>query len=174
VDKKERIGRIYSSPLSRAYQTAEAINQHIGAEIIARDDLKEIFLGQWEGKTVGEIIDMDAVAFKQWEEEDNPALGFGIETYFVLRERAAKALNEMIATEGTEKDLIVVSHGAWIKVAVLSVLEIPLYNRMKLIIDNVSLTTLDYSKENGFRLLSLNDSSHVPEDQKGFFPGVKR
>ncbi|MDR2903070.1 MAG: histidine phosphatase family protein, partial [Clostridiales bacterium] len=112
ADKKGQIARIYSSPLLRAYKTAEEINRGLGVEIVTRDDLKEIFLGKWEGKTVQEIVGLDADHFRRWEEEDNPLFGFDIETYFALRERAWRALNEFVAEEGDEKDAVIVSHGA--------------------------------------------------------------
>lgn len=42
---------VFSSPLSRAVQTAQAI----GMPIIILDDLREMYAGQWDGLTFGEI-----------------------------------------------------------------------------------------------------------------------
>lgn len=44
--------RIISSPLSRAYQTAEILNQRIGLQIETDDRLTELNLGNLEGKSL--------------------------------------------------------------------------------------------------------------------------
>ena len=44
--------RIISSPLSRAYQTAEILNQRIGLQIETDDRLAELNLGNLEGKSL--------------------------------------------------------------------------------------------------------------------------
>ena len=49
---------MYSSPLSRAYETAEVVNQHHGKEIFLLDELKEMSLGKLEGRTKDERLKM--------------------------------------------------------------------------------------------------------------------
>jgi broad specificity phosphatase PhoE len=50
---------LYSSPLRRARETAEAFAEEEGAEIAFRDDLVEAHIGEWEGKPFEEIIEAD-------------------------------------------------------------------------------------------------------------------
>ena len=56
---------IYASPLKRAHETARAI---VGkkAQVICEDDLKEISLGNWEGKTLSQIRKTYGEAFDRW------------------------------------------------------------------------------------------------------------
>ena len=53
--QKENIDYLYSSPLSRAYETATIMNQYHNKQIIILDDLKELTYGVFEGKTKDEI-----------------------------------------------------------------------------------------------------------------------
>lgn len=48
--KGTRIDVIYSSPLGRAHDTAKLISQCLGAPVITRDELKELYFGSWEGQ----------------------------------------------------------------------------------------------------------------------------
>ncbi len=53
--KETRIDIIYSSPLGRAYDTAKLISQYVGAPIITRNELKELYFGSWEGRLKSEL-----------------------------------------------------------------------------------------------------------------------
>src|SRR3712207_163192 len=53
--KDTQIDVIYSSPIERAYKTAEIIKGNKDIEIIKHDGLKEFNYGDWEGLTIDEI-----------------------------------------------------------------------------------------------------------------------
>jgi len=46
---------IYTSPLRRAAETAQVVGAATGLSVIHEPDLREMRLGQWEGKTVAEM-----------------------------------------------------------------------------------------------------------------------
>lgn len=50
---------VYSSPLRRARETAEAFAGSIGAEVLSDDELVEAHIGGWEGKPFEEIVQSD-------------------------------------------------------------------------------------------------------------------
>jgi broad specificity phosphatase PhoE len=50
---------LYSSPLRRARETAEAFAEEGDAEISFHDDLVEAHIGEWEGRPFEEIIEAD-------------------------------------------------------------------------------------------------------------------
>jgi probable phosphoglycerate mutase len=50
---------VYSSPLRRASETAEALARETGAEVFFDDELVEAHIGGWEGKPFEEIIESD-------------------------------------------------------------------------------------------------------------------
>ena len=52
------LNAIYTSPLKRAVQTAEAISryQKNGVKVLPQPGLMDLSYGQWEGKTYGSMI----------------------------------------------------------------------------------------------------------------------
>ncbi len=101
---------LYASPLGRAIQTAEPL----GAASIVHD-LKELGMGEWEGRTRDEIM---AGWPELWEtiyerEEDVPRGGSG-ETWSGMVARVERAV-EGIAEEHPGRLIGVVSHGAAIR-----------------------------------------------------------
>lgn len=57
----EKIDMIYSSDLLRAYNTAVPTAKKLGLEIIPTEQLREIYAGEWEGRTTAEL----AVEFEE-------------------------------------------------------------------------------------------------------------
>ena len=57
-----RVERVYTSPLLRCRQTCEILFPD--RQVIAMDDLKELNFGDFDGKTVDQLIDRDD--YKQW------------------------------------------------------------------------------------------------------------
>jgi len=66
-----RVERVYTSPLLRCTQTCEILFPD--RQVVVMDDLKELDLGDFDGKTVDELIDRDD--YKKWLQggADNPA-----------------------------------------------------------------------------------------------------
>ena len=62
------IQHIYTSDLVRTQQTTEFANQHIGAPVTDRMELREIFLGDWEGKNSAQRRALDEEYFDTWQE----------------------------------------------------------------------------------------------------------
>ncbi len=55
ADIRQPVAAVYTSPLRRAAQTAGQIAEALRLPVIPDPDLRELFLGNWEGKTVAEI-----------------------------------------------------------------------------------------------------------------------
>lgn len=92
---------IVSSPLSRAYDTAVAAAEVIGAPVQVDPELKEVAFGDHEGQP------MLAEWFDEWvAERYTPP---GAESFACLRARAVRAVNRAL---GREAPVLVVAHGA--------------------------------------------------------------
>lgn len=50
---------LYASPYRRTMQTAEVIAELLGTDIVEVPDLREISKGDWEGRKVTEVIDLE-------------------------------------------------------------------------------------------------------------------
>ena len=63
--------RVYSSPLSRAFETASIIRKRSSfpMDIVTRPELSEMCFGTWEGLTLSEIQKNDPPLFLSWRED---------------------------------------------------------------------------------------------------------
>ncbi|PHY12668.1 phosphoglycerate kinase, partial [Caulobacter sp. B11] len=98
--------RIVASPLRRTRDTAQAIADRLGLEVAFDDRLKELTVGDWEGRLYADVQRENPEAFK------SPEWFFtapGGETYEQVMARVSDWLAEQAAEP--ERRLIVVSHG---------------------------------------------------------------
>ncbi len=65
-DRVPRIGRILSSPMTRAQETAAALGRRLGLPVELDARLKEIDFGEWEGRTAAQIADASGDAIHRW------------------------------------------------------------------------------------------------------------
>ncbi len=89
---------ICHSPMRRAAETAEIINQSLQLPMIAIGDLREHYVGDWEGKSWEEVA-------KQWEKTLDPPNG-EVFADFTIRVRGA-----MQAALVYPAPVLVVAHG---------------------------------------------------------------
>ncbi len=113
-------GAIYCSSSVRAQQTAAIVFAHRSAEIIHRDELREIHLGPWEGLLYRQVAQLDPqqhVAFRQ-----TPHLFRvpGAETFAELQQRSSAAVKE-IGRNFAGQEVALVSHGAWIRSVLVAI-----------------------------------------------------
>lgn len=108
--KDVKFDMIYSSPLKRAYKTAEIIRRDRNVEILTDDRLKEMCFGEYEGKITGTLPD------EFWKFFDDP-VNFrpanGGESYEDVVKRASSFIDEIVvpASEKYER-MLIVAHGA--------------------------------------------------------------
>lgn len=121
----EKIDVIYSSDLLRAYNTAVPNAKRRGLEIIPSVNLREVSLGEWEGKTVAEVLEMYGDMYeKDW------LGGFGTFRFpggESTREAGERfyAECEKIADSNPDKTIFIAAHAAVIRAFIAIVLKIP-------------------------------------------------
>lgn len=104
----------YTSTSERTIETARLIIDKRNLAININEDLREINLGEWEGKTLEEIKDFYPNQHKHfWE---NPALyePVGGETFEQLNKRAIKVLNYIISKHNNG-NILVITHSVILK-----------------------------------------------------------
>ena len=107
---------IYSSDLQRAYHTAEPHAKMRGMIPIGREDLRELYVGEWEGKKVDDIAAKYGEAFTvEWRQNfgtfHHAKGGEGVQA---LATRIYGALLD-IAKKHTGKTVLVATHAAAIR-----------------------------------------------------------
>ena len=154
------VDRVYSSDLSRAVFTAEAVASPKGLEIIPDVRLREINVGPWETGFFGNVFHDDPVQAEYFVHDPEKWYIEGAETYAQVRDRVTAGLED-IAKQNDGKRIAVVSHGVSIRCFVSGVTGIPLTDTKNLpIFRNTSVSTFTY--ENGvFTPVELNSYSHI-------------
>ena len=108
------ISRIYCSSSLRTRETADILFSESAAEISYHDDLREIYLGPWEGNLYDELAEQDPDQFNFfWHQPDRFFLP-GAETFSQLQQRGLNALAGILP-ETNHAEVAIVSHGALIK-----------------------------------------------------------
>ena len=103
---------LYSSPLGRARQTAEALARRTGLEPRLVDEVAEINVGSWVGLTSSDLAgDPEFAKAARGIDYRRSATG---ETATEVGQRMAAAVREMVATN-PGKRIVVASHGMAIR-----------------------------------------------------------
>lgn len=159
---KENIDLIYTSSLKRAKTTAMKIGEAANLEVNELHNFREICLGPWQGLTLDEIREKYEDHYRIYRETPSEFNMPGAETFFQVTERFCNAINNII-TEHKDRKIVIVSHGAAIKAAIISILgiDIKYYNMFR--IDNASISTLCFSDKYhaGVMVHNMNDTCHL-------------
>ena len=114
--EKIKIDAVYSSPLERAYITAGIIAEGKNLEIIKSENLKEINLGPWEGKTLEEVKNNDPRQFENFRRFQDRFFLEGAETFSSVQKRVVSEIKSILE-KNKGKTILAVSHGIAIKTA---------------------------------------------------------
>lgn len=101
---------IYSSDLSRAYETAVALSRIKGIPIKRDPRLREIHQGEWQGLRESDIQALYGNAFQKRKQNPQHIAPPGGETVIQVRDRVISAVND-ICTSHPKERIALVSHG---------------------------------------------------------------
>ncbi|MBZ2173788.1 histidine phosphatase family protein [Schnuerera sp. xch1] len=157
----EKIKKIYSSDLIRAYKTAEIIGNKLKLDIVPMEEFREINFGMWEGLSIDEIKSRYSKDYALWRKEPEKLKIKDAESLFELQSRAIKGINKIINNDNIN-NILIVSHSATIKAMILGLLDIDLKNFKNFSLKNVSLSIIEMRDYNNVLSL-LNDTNHIKE-----------
>lgn len=160
--KTVNLDSIYTSDLSRAYETANIISRENPTNIVKLKELREIKFGPWEGLEIEELANNYNEEFKLWLKSPHELKLENVETVEELKHRANKALS-IILKDKEFKNILIVAHGAILKAILLVLLDLEINSFSKLSIDNVSLSIVEFREYNNVLKL-FNDINHLRED----------
>ena len=156
--KKEKIDLIISSDIPRCKLTTQEIIKKIKISVEYTELIREKDNGDWVGKKHQEV---------NWDD-----LGDDFETRKApngenlqeVLERGRKFFNGLIDKYGnTNKTILIVSHGAFLKVFIGNLLGMSLYNSIfKLFIEHCSLTEIEIDEKykTGYQFKFINEKNY--------------
>jgi broad specificity phosphatase PhoE len=153
------IEAVYSSPLSRAWQTAQKISRFHSLDVQALEGLLDMSFGSWEGRSLKEVKETDGERYRQWREEPHLLRLPGGETLAEVRARTMSALEEVIRRH-PEKTVILVSHRVINKVLICGILGLDNSHFWQIQQDTTAINLIQH--RNGKYILSLmNETCHL-------------
>ena len=124
------VAEIWTSKIPRAAETAEILADVLGVTVRTEKRLGEIRMGPWEGLTETEVAEKHPTSFRVWQEHPDLLSLPGRETLEMV---AARVRTVLVEARARRKPVVLVSHVAPIRVAVLIHLGLPLrlYKRIR-------------------------------------------
>lgn len=114
ICRNEKIDVIYSSDLSRAYNTAVPTSKMLGMEIITTEELREIFAGEWEGMTTDELAVKYQKDFGIWKNQYAASRPTGGESTAEVYHRVIKTISR-IAENHDGKTVMISTHATLVR-----------------------------------------------------------
>jgi phosphoserine phosphatase len=151
------VGRIVSSPLTRAVSTAQPIARVSGVAVETLEEFTDMNFGIWEGFPLRDVERLHPFDLNTWKTAPDKLCLEGAETLAMVRERVRKGL-ERIAVRENEA-IAVVTHRVICKVLVLSCLGIGNDHFWDMKYDPASITLLERQNAR-YTLIFSNDTCH--------------
>ena len=155
--KEHEIRQIYSSPLKRAYKTAEAINQFHEVPIHLKSGLMEMNAGDFEGLSFEELRANKIDFLQGWMKHPAMTKMPNGESIIELQERAWNVIEEIIMRDD---NVLVVSHNFTIAAILCKIRCADLSQFRNFCVETASKTIIHFM--NGVGKIELfNDRSHL-------------
>jgi broad specificity phosphatase PhoE len=160
--KDQPIGAIHASPLKRALQTAEIINEFHRKEIQTHQDLMEMDQGDFEGFSFKELMACEKEFLNKWIADPASVQMPNGESLAQLQERAWRALEKII---NQEENAVVVAHNFTIAAILCRIRKISLSEFRSTCVGTASKTIV-LLQDGEAVIEALNDRSHLLEANK--------
>ncbi len=159
VLKDVHIDAIYSSPLKRAYDTAQHIGQyHINTPIILCEDLQEMDFGLWEDQHYSHIAQYYKRDWELWCEDWWEVRVPNGESGASMYSRVVKCLNELL-TKHSDGRIAIVSHHGCLRSILLHLLKLSKKQYWRFRIDTGTVSRIEWIDD--FAVLTLLNGKYI-------------
>ncbi len=159
--KETKIDAIYSSPLKRALDTAQAIASHHQLAVQVEPDLREMEVGELEGVSIAELGTSFSQFLLQWRQGQGLEKLPGGESVVDLADRVWVTVQHIIKKHQQET-VVVVSHFFAVVVTICKALGWPLTSLERIRVQTGSISIIDLGDGRPY-LVSLGDTCHLRE-----------
>lgn len=156
---EKEVAAIYSSDLSRAFITAEAIGKKLNCPVKKEKAFREICFGDWEGHTYEEIIARWPEALENFFQRPDILEIPNGETFAIVQKRAVDRLLEL-SEQYKDKTVVIVAHGAINRTILAASVHAPLRYLWSFRQDNTALSIILHNND-GFLLQLANSTEHL-------------
>lgn len=156
----EDISAIFSSPLSRALDTAKPIAEKLGLSVQIADALIDINYGEWQGLTPEEVAAKYPDLYSQWLFRPETVRIPGGESLDDVKTRALQYVKDLTA-RFKDAGIVLVTHKVVCKVLLCTVLELDLSHFWQIEQDNGAISVFDWDPKQGFIVQLINDTCHL-------------
>ncbi len=153
---------VYSSPLERALETAQAVAAPHGLDVRIHEGIGEVQYGEWDGQSIRKLVKKPL-----WRSVQIYPSGTRFpngETIGEMQSRVVAALGEIRAAH-PQGIVAAVAHADVIKAAIAFYVGVPLDLFQRLVISPASVTIVEFGHF-GPRLVRMNDSSELKLERK--------
>ena len=160
--ERTAVAAVYSSPLRRALETAQAIAEPHRLDVAAIDALIECDVGRWEGMAWDQIRRDFPQEYEDFQRDPSQFPYLGGESYRDVSLRALPVLADLLERHAG-RSIIAVAHNVVIRACAATFLGIPLARAKDVNQNNGGVNVL--RRENGRTdLMTLNSVFHIEDD----------
>jgi len=159
IQKSWNPDSIYSSPLKRAIQTANAIAELSRNQVKPVSELIDIDYGEWQGFTPEEARLRWPDQIEAWYHHPEKAIIPGGENLSQVQNRAIAFIHLLSKTD-TNKTLLLVSHTVVNRLILLGILGLGINHFWRLRQDPCAINIIEVN-DNKFTLVGMNDTCHL-------------
>ncbi|RJP65532.1 MAG: histidine phosphatase family protein [Candidatus Abyssobacteria bacterium SURF_17] len=149
----------YSSPLSRAVETAAIVARPHSLDVKLDEGITDMDYGEWQGLPDLEASKRFGALYQKWHDAPHRTRFPGGESLAMVRKRALRSLDR-IRTEHPEATVLVVAHRVVTKVIMCAALGLGNSAFWRIRQDNCAFNILELSAE-GAVVVLMNDTCHM-------------
>ena len=157
--REMEVHAIYSSPLLRAWKTAQKIAEVQRLEVRSLQGITDMCFGEWEGQSLKDVQEKDGQRFQQWKDEPHLVKIPGGETLDEVRDRAMAVLEKTIQSH-SGKTVLFVSHRVVNKVILCSILGLDNSHFWQIGQDTTAINLIQH-RDGKYVLSLLNEACHL-------------
>ena len=163
--KGEKIDVAYSSPLSRAVETAENIACHHGLTVQKLDGLADLNYGDWQGLPLAEVKKTSGDFYWQWETMPQTVRFPNGETLEEVRVRALTAVDEVLQRH-PDQNILLASHRVVNKVLIAAFIGLDNSHFWRIGQDTTAVNRFDKVGP-VWNIVTINDICHLRSITRG-------
>lgn len=152
-----KLEAVYSSPLQRALQTAEAIARHYGLTVEIVPGLNDVDFGEWQGLAHGDVRTRYSEVYRDWTTNPRCTKFPSGESLEEVRQRALAVVDKVTKQPGT---VVLASHRVVHKLLICALLGLDDSHFWNIRIDTCGMTTFDFT-DGQFVLTEHNNTSFL-------------